>query len=109
MKLVKFALADQTSVLVEVHEPDGSVRAGARGSREQARETLEEALHTVLPSIKSVMEKLHQAASKPDVIEISFGISLSASAGAFISAASAGANFSVTLRWTNASERLLPQ
>jgi len=108
MKLVTFPLEDQTSLSVEVHEPDDPVRMGARGSREQARETLEEALHTVLPSLRSVIEKIRQAASTPDVMEISFGISLSASAGAFISAASAGANFSVTLRWTSASERPLP-
>jgi hypothetical protein len=104
VKLVEFPLEDDTSVIVEVHEPDGPIRAGAKEKIEQAKETLEEALHKVLPATKSVMEKIRQAGSKPDEIEISFGINLSTAAGAFIASASAEANFSVTMRWTDASK-----
>ncbi len=108
MKLVEFALEDDTSVIVEVHEPDGPVRAGAKEKIEQAKQTLEEALHKVLPATRSVMEKIRQAESKPDELEISFGINLSTVAGAFIAAAGAEANFSVTMRWTGASQKTTP-
>lgn len=104
MKLVEFQLEDDTHVIVEVHEPDGPVRAGVK-KIEQAKETLEEALHKVLPATKRAVEKIRQAENKPDEIEISFGINLSTVAGAFIAAASAEANFSVTMRWTGASKK----
>jgi Trypsin-co-occurring domain 1 len=105
MKLVEFPLEDDTRVIVEVHEPDGPVRAGAKEKIEQAKETLEEALHKVLPATKRVMEKIRQTGGNADEIEISFGINLSTVAGAFIASASAEANFSVTMHWTGVSEK----
>jgi hypothetical protein len=38
--------------------------------------------------------------SKPDEIEVTFGVNLSTQAGAFIASAGAEANFCVTMRWT---------
>lgn len=104
MKLVEFPLEEMGTVIIEVHEPDGPIRAGAKEKVEQAKETLEAALNKVLPATKSVVEKVSQASSKPDEIEICFGINLSTVAGSFI-AASAEANFSVTMRWTGASAK----
>ncbi|SRR5579875_127894 len=108
MRLVEFPLEDNTSVIVEVHEPEGVVRAGAKEEIARARQTLEEALGKVLPATKSVVEKVREAAGKPDEIEISFGINLSTAVGAFIAAAGTEANFCVTMRWTGASEQNAP-
>jgi hypothetical protein len=44
-------------------------------------------------------------ASKPDEIEVTFGINLSTQAGAFIASATAAANFGVTVRWTAANKQ----
>jgi hypothetical protein len=108
MRLVEFPLEDTTSVIVEVHEPEGVVRAGAKEEIARAKQTLEEALGKVLPATKSVVEKVRAAAGKPNEIEISFGINLSTAVGAFIAAAGTEANFCVTMRWTDASEQNAP-
>jgi hypothetical protein len=108
MKLVEFPLEDDTRVIIEVHEPDGPVRAGAKEKIEQAKETLEEALHKVLPATKRVMEKIRQTGGHADEIEVSFGINLSTVAGAFLAAAGAQANFSVTMRWIGVSQKTPP-
>ena len=109
-RLVEFPLEEGGSILVQIDEPDtgGTVRAGRDETIEKARETFEEALNRVLPAAKSVVEKLQSMASKPDEIEVSFGINLSTQAGAFIALASAAANFGVTVRWTSASKEITP-
>ena len=53
-----------------------------------------------LPATTTVVEKLRDMASRPDEIEVTFGVNLSTMAGAFIASASAAANFGVTVRWT---------
>jgi hypothetical protein len=58
MKLVAFPLENDTTVIVEVHEPDGPIRAGAKEKIEQAKEMLEMALGKVLPAIKRVTEQV---------------------------------------------------
>jgi hypothetical protein len=100
--LVEFPLEEGGSIVVELDEPEmgGAVRAGREGKIEQARETFENALNKVLPVTKTVVEKLRGMASKPDEIEVTFGVNLSTMAGAVIASASAEANFGVTVRWT---------
>jgi hypothetical protein len=101
-RLVEFPLEEGGSIVVEIDEPEmgGTVRAGREDKIEKARETFEDALNKVLPVTKTVVEKLRDMASRPDEIEITFGVNLSTMAGAFIASASAAANFGVTVRWT---------
>jgi Trypsin-co-occurring domain 1 len=101
-RLVEFPLEEGGSIVVEVDEPEtgGTVRAGREDKIEQARETFEDALNKVLPATKTVVEKVRGMASKPDEIEVTFGVNLSTMAGAVIASASAAANFGVTVRWT---------
>jgi hypothetical protein len=103
-RLVEFPLEEGGSILVQIDEPEsgGTVRAGREETIEKARETFEEALNRVLPAAKSVVEKLRSVGSRPDEIEVNFGINLSTQAGAFIASATAQANFGVTVRWTGA-------
>ena len=109
-RLVEFPLDDGGSILVQVDEPEsgGTVRAGREDTIEKAKETFEDALNRVLPAAKSVVEQLRSLGSKPDEIEVSFGINLSTQAGAFIASATAAANFGVTVRWTEASKETTP-
>ena len=109
-RLVEFPLEEGGSILVQIDEPDtgGTVRAGREEAIEKARETFEDALNRVLPAAKSVVEKLQSMASRPDEIEVTFGINLSAKAGAFIALATAEANFGVTVRWNGASKETAP-
>ena len=103
-RLVEFPLEEGGSILVQIDEPEsgGTVRAGREETIEQARETFEEALNKVLPAAKSVVEQLRRMGSKPDEIEVTFGINLSTQAGAFIASATAQANFGVAVRWIGA-------
>ena len=109
-RLVEFPLEEGGSILVQIDEPEssGTVRAGREETIEKAMETFEEALNRVLPAAKSVVEKLRNMGSKPDEIEVNFGINLSTQAGAFIASATAQANFGVTVRWTGASKETAP-
>jgi len=109
-RLVEFPLEEGGSIVVQIDEPEtgGTVRAGREDTIEKAKDTLEDALNRVLPAAKSVVEKLQSMASRPDEIEVTFGINLSAKAGAFIALASAETNFGVTVRWTSASKETTP-
>ena len=108
--LVEFPLEEGGSIVVEIDEPEtgGTVRAGREDTIEKAKETFEEALNKVLPATKTVVEKLRSMSSRPDEIEVTFGINLSTVAGAFIASASAGANFGVTVRWTGTHKETTP-
>ena len=101
-RLVEFPLEEGGSIVIQIDEPEtgGTVRAGREDKIEQARETFEDALNKVLPATKTVVEKLRSMASRPDEIEVTFGVNLSTMAGAFIASASAQANFGVMVRWT---------
>ena len=104
--LVEFPLEEGGSIVVEIDEPEmgGTVRAGWEDKIEKARETFEDALNKVLPVTKTVVEKLKGMASKPDEIEVTFGVNLSIMACAVIASASAAANFGVAVRWTGTHE-----
>src|SRR5713101_3273117 len=101
-RLVAFPLEEGGNIVIEIDEPEtgGTVRAGREDTIEKAKETFEEALNKVLPATKTVVEKLRDMTSKPDEIEVTFGVNLSTQAGAFIASAGAEANFCVTMRWT---------
>ena len=103
-RLVEFPLQEGGSVVVQIDEPDlgGTVRAARGDSLEQAKDTLEDALSKVLPAARSVVERLQ--VMRPNEIEVTFGISLSFKAGAFITAGT-DANFGVTVHWTGNTDQ----
>ena len=51
-----------------------------------------------------MIERLRGIADSPDEVQVEFGLTLNAQAGAVLAAASAGANYKVTLKWKKASE-----
>jgi hypothetical protein len=108
--LVEFTLDEGCRIVVEIDEPvtGGTVRAGREDKIEKARETVKDALNKVLPATKTVVEKLRDMASKPDEIEVTFGVNLSTIAGAVIASACASANFGVTMRWMGTHNETVP-
>ncbi len=106
--MIEVPLRSGGSMLMEVEvdpsEQDGMVPASRRGEIAiKARQTFEEALEQIKPGAEIIVEKLRGMSSKPDEMEVSFGLKMSANAGAFIAASGVEANFNVLLRW-NRSE-----
>jgi hypothetical protein len=105
-KLVEFPLEDGGTVVVEVDEPlagDGAGQVtrglGPREVTTRAGETFEAAFARVEPAARAIVDKLRQLADSPDEIQVEFGVTLSAQAGAIVAHAAGEANFRVTLSW----------
>ncbi len=107
-RLVEFSLEDGNSILVEVEEPElgGLVRASRTDEViTKAKQTLEKSLENVKPAAQFVIAQLRKLHDAPDEIQISFGLKLSAEAGAVLASAGAEANYNVVLKWTKEKKR----
>jgi hypothetical protein len=101
-QLIEFPLEDGGFVLIQVDEPapQGVVKAARPGEVvRRAGQTFEEALDKLKPAAGAIIQKLRGLSDPPDEIEVEFGLTLSAEAGAFIAAAGAEANYTVKLKW----------
>ena len=106
-RLVEFPSESGELIFVEVEEsvPGGGTRRGLFPSEvvERAQTSFEDALDRARPMANTLVEKLGDIADSagrvPDEMQVEFGIVLSAEAGAVLAAASAGANFKVTMTW----------
>jgi hypothetical protein len=106
-RLVEFPLEeDGTFMLVEVEETDqgGLVQASLSETIAKARITLEESLEKVKPAAKHIIRQIRKLPDPPDEVQVSFGLKLSAEAGAVLASASTEANYTVTLTWTRDKE-----
>ena len=111
-RLVEFPTEDGESIFVEVEDlaPVGGARRGLSTSSvvERAQTSFEDALEKTRPIASGLIGKLREmgdaAAVPPDDITVEFGLLLSAEAGAVLAAASATANFKVTMTWRKSSE-----
>jgi hypothetical protein len=103
--LADFKMGDGSKIIVEMDEPEtgGITRVSRRPGKiaEGAKETFEQALSKIRPATEKVITTLPGLVHKPDIIEMEFGFSLNAAAGAMIASASTGANYKVTLRGTH--------
>jgi hypothetical protein len=82
---------------------DGMVPAArADGLATAAELSFEQALDRVRPAADALVAKLRALATRPDEVEVTFGLRMSAKAGAVIAVSGAEANFTVALRWTRA-------
>lgn len=103
-RMIEVPLESGSSMLMEVeldeNEQQGMVPAARAGEMAaKARQTFEEALDQVKPGVDAIVEKLRSMSVRPDEMEVTFGLKMSAEAGAFIASASTEANFTVLLRW----------
>lgn len=106
-RLVEFPSETGEPILVEVEDVGlaGGTRRGLSTSAvlERAQTSFEDALDKARPMASSLVGKLHAigdaAGNPPDEVQVEFGIVLNAEAGAILAAASAGANYKVTMSW----------
>lgn len=103
-RMIEVPLESGGSMLIEVEvdesEQDGMFPASRRGEIAiKARQTFEEALEQIKPGAEVIVTKLRSMSAKPDEMEVTFGLKMSANAGAFIAASGVEANFTVLLRW----------
>ena len=63
-------------------------------------QTLEAALARVQPAAEALLGRFRTLSESPEAVEIEFGISLRAEAGAVIAKGGGEANFKATLRWS---------
>ena len=105
-RLVEFPLESGGVAVVEVADDGG--RPVTRGFRdevvsERVQLTFEQAVSRVQPVADAMVSRFRAMALPPDEVVVSFGLQLSAEAGAFIAAASTAANFTVSLTWRAAA------
>jgi hypothetical protein len=101
-QLIEFGVGSGQSIFVEVEDSvAGPVTRGigAKAISTHASQTFEEAISRVRPAAEAIVAQLRSLATAPDEVGIEFGLELNGEVGAFIAAASATANFKVTLTW----------
>jgi len=111
-RLVEFPSESGEPIMVEVEDLElaggsGTTRRGLSPSRvvDRAQTSFEDALERAQPMASGLVSKLRSIADSPDEVQVEFGLSLNAQAGAvLVAGASAGANYKVTLKWTKTSE-----
>jgi len=87
-------------VELDESEQQGMVPAARPGEMAaKAKQTFEEALEQIKPGADAIVTKLRGMSAMPDGIEVTFGLKMSANAGAFIAASGVEANFTVVLKW----------
>jgi hypothetical protein len=107
-RLVQYDLESGGSILVW-SDTDNAPLAGepvTRGLRdvegqivERAGRSFESALAQIEPAAETLIAQFRDLTHAPDEIEIEFGVSLHAQAGAIIAETSGDANFKVSLTW----------
>lgn len=102
--MIEVPLDSGGSMLMEVEldesEQQGMVPAARPGEMAaKAKQTFEEALEQIKPGADAIVTKLRGMSAMPDGIEVTFGLKMSANAGAFIAASGVEANFTVVLKW----------
>ena len=110
-RLVEFPLEDGTTMLVEIDDPEqgGLVKASLSEKIAKAQQTLEKSLERVQPAAQFVITQLKKLHDAPDEVQVSFGLKLSADAGAVLASAGAEANYTITLKWVKEKEQSKPK
>jgi hypothetical protein len=101
-RLIEYQLTDDSTIWVEVDEPERSgVKPVSRSGEvvEKAKQTFSAALDNVKPIAETIIDKLRNLSDSPDEVEVKFGLKMNAEAGAIIAAAGVEANYEITLKW----------
>lgn len=101
-QLAEYSLADGTTFLVEIDEPENrSIERVALPSGKlviKAKQSFEEAFDKVKPVASSIIAKLHSLEIPADEVEVKFGLKLSAEAGAIFTSLGGEVNYEITLK-----------
>jgi hypothetical protein len=103
-ELTSFPLGNDLRVTVETPTPPGLTQAGLHPKIIKSEQTLRQALAPVTSAAAEVIEKFRELPSRPDEIEIHFGVKLDGMLGAVIATAAIGTHLDVTLRWGHPSD-----
>ncbi|MEP6775437.1 MAG: CU044_2847 family protein [Chloroflexota bacterium] len=110
-RVIEFPMENGEMLLVEVDDAGGSSSTlrGMPSSNviERARVTYEQAMDNIRPAAESIIVRMRELAEPPDVIDLEFGIKLSADIGAFLASTSAEAQFTLKLTWNRGQQRAL--
>ncbi|MFF0153419.1 CU044_2847 family protein [Micromonospora sp. NPDC005203] len=99
-ELRRFDLDGGGSVVVEVDGRAGVTPAGNAGKVvREARATFDRALSEVRDAASAALGQFQSMAHRPDEVEISFGVQLTAEAGAVIARTGVQGQLTVTVRW----------
>jgi hypothetical protein len=106
-QLAQFSLADGTTFLVEVDEPENkAIQRVALPSGKQvlkAQQTFEEALEQIKPVASAIISKLRDLNQPADEVEVKFGLKLTADAGTIFASVGGEVTYEITLKWSNNS------
>ena len=106
-QLVEFQLDDNSTIVVEVDEPETEGAIRATGPDEVVRKSLhsfDDAMDKIHAATENAITKLRNLSTRPDEITMEFGFNFSGEFGAIIAKASAEANYKVTLTWNRKEE-----
>lgn len=104
VELVSFELANGGSVVVEVDETESGVGPVGRGGDliRQATSSFDAALAQVQEVGAAALR--HLSAARPASLELEFGVSFSAEAGAVIARTGVDGHLKVTMKWDHPDE-----
>jgi hypothetical protein len=100
-ELTSFPLGNDLRVTVETPAAPGLAPTGLRPAIIQSEHTLRQALQPVTAAASEVIEKFRDLPSRPDEVEIHFGVKLDGTLGAVIATAGIGTHLGITLRWNH--------
>jgi hypothetical protein len=104
-RLMEFPVDGGTTVLVAIPGADARVsgadvfRGGAHDVVQRSAYTVEAAIGRLRPAAQALIDSFATLPRRPDEVSVTFGVELTAEAGAIIASTSAKANFAVTLTW----------
>lgn len=99
-QVLEIPLEGGGSVRVEVADDSGVERVGRVGDAVRtAGETLQDGLRAIQPAVAAVVSHFRDTVHAPDRLELTFGITVSSTAGIVVAQAATEANFTVTAEW----------
>ncbi|WDZ87104.1 CU044_2847 family protein [Micromonospora cathayae] len=103
--VVEFALDGGGTVLVAVDTPPGITPAtSADGLVRKVGVSFDRAIGQVRDAASAALGQFRSMADRPDEVEISFGVQLTAEAGAVIARTGVQGQLQVTVRWNRSGE-----
>lgn len=104
-RMLRFSLDGGGDVVIEVDDDEAGVALASRGddAAELASMTYAEALTGIRRAADATLRQFRQMTSRPDQVEVEFGVRLTAAAGAVIARTEAEAQLVVRLTWAGAS------
>lgn len=99
-QVVTYRVSDAMTVMLEI-EPTQGFQPAAPGA---VVGRVQEAITPAVEAAKAVLEKVKE--TRPDEIEVKFGVKASGEAGWLVAKAAGQANFEVTLTWSRREENV---